>query len=105
MALREKYPSTGDFLVAIFGDLQSKSPNPNQIRENKEQEKLRIISVYSPSTECTAQKIKFFINNFLSKYDKILSFLWIWSRLLKKSLIEKISFFVCSDGYILGYIL
>ena len=41
-----------------YGDLQSKSPNPNQIRENKEQEKLRIISVYSPSTEYTDQNKK-----------------------------------------------
>ena len=43
----------------------------------------------------TAQKIKFSIKDFFSKYDQIHSFLRIWSHLLKKSLIENF-FFVCS---------
>ena len=30
----------------------------------------------------------FFIKDFVSKRDKILSVLWIWSHLLKKSLME-----------------
>ena len=36
--------------------------------------------------DCTAQKMKFHIKDFFSKYDQIRSFQWIWSRLLKKSL-------------------
>ena len=40
----------------------------------------------------TAQKMKFSIKDFLSKRDKIRSFLRIWSYLLKKSLIENFIF-------------
>ena len=36
----------------------------------------------------TAQKMKFSIKNFFSKCDQIRSFLWIWSHLLMKSLME-----------------
>ena len=36
----------------------------------------------------TAQKMKFSIKDFFSKFDQIRSFLRIWSYLLKKSLIE-----------------
>ena len=32
--------------------------------------------------------MKFSIKDFFSKCDQIRSFLWIWSRLLKKSLME-----------------
>ena len=41
-----------------------------------------------------AQKMKFSINEFFSKCDQILSFLQIWSRLLKKFLMENFFFFV-----------
>ena len=44
----------------------------------------------------TAQKMKFPIKNFFSKYDQIRSFLWIWSHLLKKSLMENFIFCVVS---------
>ena len=48
---------------------------------------------YSISHTCTcarhnAQKMKFSIKDFFSKYDQIRSFLWIWSHSLKKSLTE-----------------
>ena len=36
--------------------------------------------------------MKFSINDFFSKCDQILSFLWIWSLLLKKSFMENIIF-------------
>ena len=36
----------------------------------------------------TAQKMKFSIKHFFSKYDQIRSFLRIWSYLLKKFLME-----------------
>ena len=36
--------------------------------------------------------MKFSIKDFLSKCDQIRSFLWIWSHLLKKSLMENITF-------------
>ena len=42
----------------------------------------------------TAQKMKFSIKDFLSKCDEIRSFLWIWSHLLKKSLMENFIFSV-----------
>ena len=40
----------------------------------------------------TAQKMKFFIRDFFSKCDQICSFLWIWSHLLGKSLMENLIF-------------
>ena len=43
---------------------------------------------------CAAQKIKFSIKYFFSKYDQIRSLLWIWSHLLKKSLMENFIFCV-----------
>ena len=42
----------------------------------------------------TAQKMKFFIKDFFSKYDKIRSLLRIWSHLLKKSFI--VNFIFCA---------
>ena len=38
----------------------------------------------------TAQKMKISIKDFFSKFDQIHSFLWIWSYLLKKSLMENL---------------
>ena len=46
----------------------------------------------------TAQKMKFFINCFFSKCDKIRRKLRIWSHLLKKSLMENSIFYVVSPG-------
>ena len=40
--------------------------------------------------------MKFSIKEFFSKFDQIRSLLWIWSHLLKKSLIENF-IFLCSD--------
>ena len=40
----------------------------------------------------TAQKMKFSIKDFFSKCDQILSFLRMWSHLLKKSLMESFNF-------------
>ena len=40
----------------------------------------------------TVQKMKFFIMDFFSKCDQICLFLWIWSHLLKKSLMEHFIF-------------
>ena len=40
----------------------------------------------------TAQKNKFSIKNFFSKRDQIRRELWIWSHLLKKSLMENLIF-------------
>ena len=42
----------------------------------------------------TAQKMKFSIENLFSKYDQICRKLRIWSRLLKKSLMENFIFCV-----------
>ena len=43
-------------------------------------------------TENTAQKMKFSIKDFFSKYDQIHRKLQIWSHLLKKFLMEKLHF-------------
>ena len=40
----------------------------------------------------TAQKMKFSIKDFFNKCDQIRSFLWIWSHLLKKFLMENFIF-------------
>ena len=40
----------------------------------------------------TAQKKKFSIKDFFSKCDQIRSKLWIWSHLMKKSLMENFMF-------------
>ena len=40
----------------------------------------------------TAQKIKFSIKDFFRKCDQIRKKLWIWSHLLKKSLLENVIF-------------
>ena len=56
--------------------------------------------------DCTAQKMKFSINDFFSQCDQMHSFLRIWSHLLKKSWMEDFifcavlgpkskSFFIC----------
>ena len=44
------------------------------------------------SNRYTAQKMKFSIKDFFSKYAQIRSKLWIWSHLLKKSLIQNFIF-------------
>ena len=44
------------------------------------------------SYDYTAQKLKFYMKNFLSKCDQIHSFLRIWSHLLKESLVENFIF-------------
>ena len=50
-------------------------------------------NIFSNSTgSITAQKMKFSITDFFSKCDQICSFLWIWSHLLKKSLMENFIF-------------
>ena len=46
------------------------------------------------ATTTTAQKINFSIKDFSSKCDQIRGFLWIWSHLLEKSLMEKLIFCV-----------
>ena len=43
----------------------------------------------------TAQKMKFFIKDFVCKCDQIRGFLRFWSHLLKKSLMENF-IFLCS---------
>ena len=38
------------------------------------------------------KKMKFSIKDLFGKYEQICSFLWIWSHLLKKSLMENFIF-------------
>ena len=44
------------------------------------------------SIALTAQKMKFSIKNFFSKFDQIRRKQWIWSHLLNKSLMENFIF-------------
>ena len=50
------------------------------------------ISWLSNSASITAQKTKFSIKDFYSKCDQIHRKVWIWSHLVKKSLIENLIF-------------
>ena len=50
------------------------------------------------STLNTAQKMKFSMKDFFSKCDQIRIFLWIWSNLLEKSLIE--NFIFCTMDFV-----
>ena len=47
----------------------------------------------------TAQKLKFSIKDIFSKCDQTRSFLWIWSYLLKKSLMENFIFCLALASY------
>ena len=49
-----------------------------------------------PNVPVTEQKIKFSIKDFFGKCDQILSFLQIWSHLLKSSLLENFIFCIVS---------
>ena len=61
---------------------------------------LRAITVKKkPLNKYTVQKMKFFIMDFFSKCDQIHTFLWIWSHLLKKSLMENFFFFSVMDAW------
>ena len=51
----------------------------------------------------TAQKMKFFINDFFSKYQ-IRRKLPIWSHLLKESLMENFIFQAVKGGCIIGFL-
>ena len=56
---------------------------------HKKREKDMCISVW---INMTVQKIKFSIKDFFSKCDQFPRKLWIWSHLLKKSLMENFTF-------------
>ena len=43
-------------------------------------------------SKLTSQKMKFFITGFFSKFDQIRRKLWIWSHLLKKSVMKNFIF-------------
>ena len=45
--------------------------------------------------------MKFLIKDFFSKCDQIRRKLWIWSHLLKKSLMEKFIFYVVKASFII----
>ena len=53
------------------------------------------VFTFLSTVSVTAQKMRFSIKDFFSKYDQIRSFLRIWSYLLKKSLMENFIFVQC----------
>ena len=70
------------FLIVVFLKIMRFCNNSN----------FELLPIFSVCV--TAQKVKFFIKDIFSKCDQIHSFLWIWSHLLKKSLMENFIFWV-----------
>ena len=64
----------------------------NLVAEDYVQLRVCVKKDYSTYASITAQKMKFSIKGFFSKCDQICSFLWIWSPLLKKFLMENFIF-------------
>ena len=56
------------------------------------------MKIYAERAAHTAQKVKFSIMDFFSKCEQFLRKLWIWSNLLKKSLMENFTF--CAVPYV-----
>ena len=88
------YPST-DFMYPLI--FQFSSDHPLSTTVLSQFDKLFSIShprvpILTHRVTNTAQKMKFFIKDFFSKYDQIRSFLRIWSYLLKKSLMKNFIF-------------
>ena len=80
-----------DFIIVTL-DAYGFSLSPSRLIHSfllKQKQRTKIISAYS-----TAQKMKFSIKDFFSKCDQIRRKLWIWSHLLKKTLME--SFIFCA---------
>ena len=50
-----------------------------------------------------AQKMKYSINDFVSKFGQIRSFLVIWSHLLRKTLMENYIFLSCDNIFIITF--
>ena len=51
------------------------------------------------------KKMKFYIKDFFGKHDQIRSFLWIWSHLLLKSLMENLIFCAVESQFGMGFLL
>ena len=81
------------WLVSNSGLENCKTPPLIVTTSNKANQKFSNSNNYSHTT-CTAQKIKFSIRDFFSKYDQIRSFQQIWSHLLEKPLIK--NFILCA---------
>ena len=79
----------GTWWINIFKDL---------INSNMHDNGITIMLKLCDSVSCTALKIKFFIKDFFSKCDQIWRKLWIWSHLLKKSLMENFIFCAVIQG-------
>ena len=81
------------YWLATLGKTDSSTTFFQNILRNFIEELLNRIHV-------TAEKIKFFIQNFFSKCNQIRRKQWIWSHSLKKPLMEKFIFCsVCVTGY------
>ena len=66
---------------------------------------LKMCLYHVPDLINTAQKSKFSIRDFFSKYDQIRSFVRIWSHLTKETLNGKLHFLSCEIcEYTLGFI-
>ena len=66
----------------------------DRVKSNSNNTYGRDIKIQDKLAPSTAQKMKFPIKDFCSKFDQIRSFLQIWSHLVKKSLMENFIFYV-----------
>ena len=64
---------------------------------------LKLVFTKMTQAQTTAQKMKFAIKDFFIKCDQNRGFLWIWSFLLKKSLMENFIFCAVNATLLIVY--
>ena len=79
-------------MLKRIGTLQNEEPQEKYLILGASTSFTLIFGIKVKSHPYTAQKMKFSIKDFFSKCDQIRSFLWIWSHLLKKPLMENFNF-------------
>ena len=97
------------YVNKVFGESISNAPREHFLLLLFKTFRLPAKLLLGPSLECqrdfcrfwksyTAQKTKFSIKDFFTKCDQIRRKLWIWSHLLKKSLME--NFILCDRWFV-----
>ena len=78
------------FEELTFGELSAREISVGELSQNRIDLSVEfLIMLNNDQVGCTAQKMKFSIKDFLSKFDQICS---IWLHLLEKSLMENFMF-------------
>ena len=88
-------PQINDFFSQLLNGKIYYTPDNNKTRMviNKVSRFFNIVSLRI--VPFTAQKMKFSITDFFSNCDQIRTFLWIWSHLQQKSVMENFIFVQC----------